>query len=235
MLSVDDITLATFKNTTATPSPTNGYLTAAPASQSGTTAVPTSKFSFATPILQSATSLTNYSTPSPFHTPQLSHVSNTQFIHHDTAPKTLPSMQTVASSHANTTAVMHAKAANNYKFPMPSSTVPPPPRPQAMVPPPTSLRHIKATVAAVHHSTSMPEIASYHHYKANANVNDEEEKMKKRLARNRVSARLRRLKKKNLVGHFSFISIMYLEFVSLLLLTILNISFFLSTCPLFHS
>ena len=48
----------------------------------------------------------------------------------------------------------------------------------------------------------MPEIASYHHHEANANANNEEEKRKNRLARNRVSARLRRLKKKNLVGHF---------------------------------
>ena len=71
-----------------------------------------------------------------------------------------------------------------------------------MVPPPMSLRHVKVTVATVHHWASMPEIASYHHHKANANANDEEEKRKKRLARNRASARLRKLKKKNLVGHF---------------------------------
>ena len=130
------------------------------------------------------------------------------------APATLPLVQTIASSHANTAAAMHAKATNNYNFPTPLLAVPASPRPQAVVPPPTSLRHIKATVAAVHHSASMPEIASYHHHKANANANDEEEKRKKRLARNRASARLRRLKKKNLVGHFSFISSMHLEFVS---------------------
>ena len=69
MLPVDDIALATVKNAIAAPSPTDGYLTAAPASYSGTTATPTSKFSSATPVLQSATSFTNYPTPSPFHTP----------------------------------------------------------------------------------------------------------------------------------------------------------------------
>ena len=69
MLPIDDIALATVKNATTTPSPTNGYLTAAPAFQSGTTAMPASKFSSAMPILQLATSLTNYSTPSPFYTP----------------------------------------------------------------------------------------------------------------------------------------------------------------------
>jgi len=64
------------------------------------------------------------------------------------------------------------------------------------------MRNIKATIAAVHHSASMPEIASYHHYEASANANDEEEKRKKRLARNRASARLRRQKKKNLVSRY---------------------------------
>ena len=37
---------------------------------------------------------------------------------------------------------------------------------------------------------------------SNANANNKEKKRKKRLTRNRASARLRKLKKKNLVGHF---------------------------------
>ena len=50
------------------------------------------------------------------------------------------------------------------------------------------------------HSKSMPDMSSYQNTLANAN--DEEEKRKKRLARNRASARLRRLKKKNLVDSY---------------------------------
>lgn len=53
---------------------------------------------------------------------------------------------------------------------------------------------------AVTHSKSMPDMSSYQTTLANAN--DEEEKRKKRLARNRASARLRRLKKKNLVDSY---------------------------------
>ncbi|KAL7445404.1 hypothetical protein ACHAXM_009802 [Skeletonema potamos] len=53
---------------------------------------------------------------------------------------------------------------------------------------------------AVTHSKSMPDMSSYQSTLANAN--DEEEKRKKRLARNRASARLRRLKKKNLVDSY---------------------------------
>ena len=46
-------------------------------------------------------------------------------------------------------------------------------------------------------SKSMPDTSSY-----SSQVNDEEDKRKKRLARNRASARLRRLKKKNLVDSY---------------------------------
>ena len=53
---------------------------------------------------------------------------------------------------------------------------------------------------SVTHSKSMPDMSSYQTTLANAN--DEEEKRKKRLARNRASARLRRLKKKNLVDSY---------------------------------
>lgn len=53
---------------------------------------------------------------------------------------------------------------------------------------------------AVTHSKSMPDMSSYQNTLANAN--EEEEKRKKRLARNRASARLRRLKKKNLVDSY---------------------------------
>lgn len=53
---------------------------------------------------------------------------------------------------------------------------------------------------SVMHSKSMPDMSSYQSTLANAN--DEEEKRKKRLARNRASARLRRLKKKNLVDSY---------------------------------
>mmetsp|Transcript_27056 Transcript_27056/g.55232 ORF Transcript_27056/g.55232 Transcript_27056/m.55232 type:complete len:550 (+) Transcript_27056:122-1771(+) len=54
-----------------------------------------------------------------------------------------------------------------------------------------------AGVAAGNRSVSLPDISSYA-----AHANDEEEKRKKRLARNRASARLRRLKKKNLVDSY---------------------------------
>ena len=50
-------------------------------------------------------------------------------------------------------------------------------------------------VAVGNRSVSLPDMSSYA-----AHANDEEEKRKKRLARNRASARLRRLKKKNLVS-----------------------------------
>jgi hypothetical protein len=68
-------------------------------------------------------------------------------------------------------------------------------------------------------STSMPDMSSYNHHhrgggstnndplsslshRHNNVTNDEEDKRKKRLARNRASARLRRLKKKNLVDSY---------------------------------
>lgn len=72
---------------------------------------------------------------------------------------------------------MQANAANNYNFPLS--------RPQPV-----------PSMKTVHQSVSMPDISSYHKEAAT----DEEEKRKKRLARNRASARLRRLKKKNLVS-----------------------------------
>ena len=50
-------------------------------------------------------------------------------------------------------------------------------------------------VSSQHRSVSLPDMTTY----ANKTMNDEETKRLKRLARNRASARLRRLKKKNLV------------------------------------
>ena len=54
--------------------------------------------------------------------------------------------------------------------------------------------------ASVPHSKSMPDMSSYQ--ATLTHVDDEEDKRKKRLARNRASARLRRLKKKNLVDSY---------------------------------
>lgn len=54
---------------------------------------------------------------------------------------------------------------------------------------------------SVSHSKSMPDMSSYQASLAQ-HANGEEEKRKKRLARNRASARLRRLKKKNLVDSY---------------------------------
>lgn len=53
------------------------------------------------------------------------------------------------------------------------------------------------TPSSFSQSKSMPDLSSY-----SSQVNDEEDKRKKRLARNRASARLRRLKKKNLVDSY---------------------------------
>lgn len=53
-------------------------------------------------------------------------------------------------------------------------------------------------LATVAHSKSMPDMTTFQA----SHVNDEEDKRKKRLARNRASARLRRLKKKNLVDSY---------------------------------
>jgi alkanesulfonate monooxygenase SsuD/methylene tetrahydromethanopterin reductase-like flavin-dependent oxidoreductase (luciferase family) len=78
----------------------------------------------------------------------------------------------------NAVSAMHVKAANNYNFPLP-------PQP------------VQSNLKPVQQSMSMPDISSYHQKAAT----DEEEKRKKRLARNRASARLRRLKKKNLVRY----------------------------------
>lgn len=52
----------------------------------------------------------------------------------------------------------------------------------------------------VSHSKSLPDMSSYQ--VARTNGNEEDDKRKKRLARNRASARLRRLKKKNLVDSY---------------------------------
>lgn len=72
---------------------------------------------------------------------------------------------------------------------------PPPPQPAVMmVPNPLASN---PTAAADARSFSLPDMASYA-----ARAQAEEEKRKKRLARNRASARLRRLRKKNLVRHF---------------------------------
>eukprot|EP00956_Cyclotella_meneghiniana_P041701 scaffold236107_cov74-Cyclotella_meneghiniana.AAC.1 len=96
---------------------------------------------------------------------------------------------------------MHANAANNYNFPLPQQV-------PAMVvqqpPPPPSIINNNVmkpgNIGGVHKATSLPDIASFHHHQETAT--DEEEKRKKRLARNRASARLRRLKKKNLVDSY---------------------------------
>mmetsp|Transcript_20486 Transcript_20486/g.29324 ORF Transcript_20486/g.29324 Transcript_20486/m.29324 type:complete len:415 (-) Transcript_20486:132-1376(-) len=74
-----------------------------------------------------------------------------------------------------------------------------------VVAPPTNNNYavggsLNTSSRAVTHSKSMPDMSSYQNTLANAN--DEEEKRKKRLARNRASARLRRLKKKNLVDSY---------------------------------
>ncbi|KAL3780588.1 hypothetical protein ACHAW5_006406 [Stephanodiscus triporus] len=75
---------------------------------------------------------------------------------------------------------------NNNVVGGPSSSFVPPP------PPPSS--------SSFSHSRSMPDMSSYR--STMTHVNDEEDKRKKRLARNRASARLRRLKKKNLVDSY---------------------------------
>lgn len=74
-----------------------------------------------------------------------------------------------------------------------------------VVAPPTNNNYavggsLNTSSRSVTHSKSMPDMSSYQNTLANAN--DEEEKRKKRLARNRASARLRRLKKKNLVDSY---------------------------------
>ncbi len=73
-----------------------------------------------------------------------------------------------------------------------------------VVAPPTNNNYaaggLNSSSRSVTHSKSMPDMSSYQNTLANAN--DEEEKRKKRLARNRASARLRRLKKKNLVDSY---------------------------------
>lgn len=73
-----------------------------------------------------------------------------------------------------------------------------------VVVPPTTNNYavggLNTSTRSVTHSKSMPDMSSYQNTLANAN--DEEEKRKKRLARNRASARLRRLKKKNLVDSY---------------------------------
>jgi hypothetical protein len=58
----------------------------------------------------------------------------------------------------------------------------------------------ESRLANTAHSKSLPDMTSYQASLAHAN--DEEDKRKKRLARNRASARLRRLKKKNLVDSY---------------------------------
>ncbi|KAL3770528.1 hypothetical protein ACHAWO_002245 [Cyclotella atomus] len=97
---------------------------------------------------------------------------------------------------------MQANAAANYNFPLlqqsTSNTLPSTSNTLSS----TSDALGTTTATAAHQPTfksvSMPDISSYHQEAAT----EEEEKRKKRLARNRASARLRRLKKKNLVDSY---------------------------------
>lgn len=76
--------------------------------------------------------------------------------------------------------------------PNPLAQISAPPRPQ----PPTVLPQMQLPVSSSQsRSVSLPDMQSYA-----ARAQAEEEKRKKRLARNRASARLRRLRKKNLVS-----------------------------------
>ena len=83
---------------------------------------------------------------------------------------------------------------------VPSPTTPPTAGgefvPNNSAPPPTT-----TSSTSFAHSKSMPDMSSYRATLLNQG-NDEEDKRKKRLARNRASARLRRLKKKNLVDSY---------------------------------
>ena len=74
----------------------------------------------------------------------------------------------------------------------------------ATLPPAVQSSSMKITMS---NSVSMPDMSSYHHHNqsnqnSNQVVDNEDDKRKKRLARNRASARLRRLKKKNLVDSY---------------------------------
>jgi hypothetical protein len=87
---------------------------------------------------------------------------------------------------------------NFHQLPVAATAAPPPPvhvqEPVTLVPNPlASMPQLPSEAAG--RSFSLPDMASY---AARAQV--EEEKRKKRLARNRASARLRRLRKKNLVS-----------------------------------
>jgi hypothetical protein len=121
--------------------------------------------------------------------PAPSHPPHGQYAQHPTAPQI--STHPPSTVQPKTATSMYASAANNYNFPTPSSAAP---AAHYARPQPPQTTHMRP----VHQSVSMPDISSYHHQEASAN--DEEEKRKKRLARNRASARLRRLKKKNLVS-----------------------------------
>mmetsp|Transcript_36308 Transcript_36308/g.53179 ORF Transcript_36308/g.53179 Transcript_36308/m.53179 type:complete len:509 (-) Transcript_36308:857-2383(-) len=88
--------------------------------------------------------------------------------------------------------------------PPPPSQPPQPPQPQSTPTPPPSYTQTMApapgttmVAAPAPRSISMPDITSYA-----ARASAEEEKRRKRLARNRASARLRRLRKKNLVDSY---------------------------------
>lgn len=82
---------------------------------------------------------------------------------------------------------------------VPNPLVGPVPPPAPMPPPPPPPRMVQQVVpaSAGSRSLSLPDMQSYA-----ARAQAEEEKRKKRLARNRASARLRRLRKKNLVDSY---------------------------------
>ena len=138
MSPVDDIALATVKDAIAAPSPTDSYLTAAPASHLVPLPCPPPNFH---PPRQSY----NQPPPLPITPPRHPFIPLiVACLPHPVHSSHRGARNTAigADRHAltcNTAAAMHAKATNNYNFPMPSFVVPAFPRPQAVVPPPTSL------------------------------------------------------------------------------------------------
>lgn len=125
-------------------------------------------------------------------------------LHHPgvAAPQQYPRPQVATpfgGPAAKSVTAMHANAANNYNFPLPQQ-VPAMVVQQQQHQQPTAIhKNSHSKTGGVHKAVSMPDISSFNHQET---ATDEEEKRKKRLARNRASARLRRLKKKNLVDSY---------------------------------
>jgi hypothetical protein len=108
-------------------------------------------------------------------------------------PLPQPISQTIPEEAAYT-----AQIAPPPPVPDPLTSMPPPPPPQAAAPPsetsmPPPPQPNRASSNPQSRSVSLPDMSAYA-------VQAEEEKRQKRLARNRASARLRRLRKKNLVS-----------------------------------